>query len=976
VSLDSVKALLSGLNREQRRAVTHREGPQLVIAGPGTGKTEVVTRRVAWLIETKRARPREILALTFTDAAAEEMQARVDELVPYGQADAAIHTFHALGDRLLREHAFELGLPGDVRLISRAEAVLLLREHLFGLGLERYLPLGDPTRFLSALVDLFLRAKDECITPDAFAAHAHQLTAQAATDGPDAALLADLAASRREVANAYGAYQRLLAQRGLIDHGDQIGLALRLLRERPAIRQAIVARYRYVLVDEFQDTNPAQLQLVFELTGAEGNITVVGDPDQAIYTFRGAAVSNIRRFVGAHPDLRCIVLRRNYRSQAPIVAASRRLIEHNGPVRLSLQQATAVAPIAHRRTRSPAPVRQLVFATPEDEANGVAAHIAGRLARGEHPSHFAVLVRTNGDAEAFLASLQAHAVPARGSATGRLLGEPVVRALLAYLRVMANPDDSMELYLLSTAEPYGLSQPDLALLMQFARRRQQSLWQVLQEASGAAGNRLSEAGHRSVARLVEHVGRGLRAAASRTSGEVLYDHLRHSGRLAQLAAADRAGSDAITLRSVARFFQIVRSRAGLLAEDRVSFLVPHLAALEEAGVSFRDAGPLDEDVVSVLTVHRAKGLEFDKVYLCGLVDGRFPGHGRPPLLTLPMELLALRDSTDEEDGLAEERRLAYVAMTRARDELWLSHHTTGAGGRGRRRPSSFLAEALDAPTVPADVVTATAEIRPPADPELARPPAAVPSPDRALALSYSQLDDFLSCPERYRLRYVMGVPTPPHHALAYGSAMHQAVAAFHLRRSEGVEMSEDEIIRAFSAAWSPEGYLSREHEEARYAAGCEALRRFRGQQLATDPRTVAIERPFSFPVGRDLVRGRMDRIDATPDGAVVVDYKSSNVPEQAKADARARDSLQLQIYALAHEAATGELPHEVQLHFLDSGTIGRSKPDPARLAKARSRITAAAAGIRAGEFKPNPNPVACGYCPFRDICPASAAGPA
>ena len=165
-------SLLKGLNQEQRRAVKHGAGPLLVIAGPGTGKTEVVTRRVAWLIATKRARAREILALTFTDNAAEEMQARVDLLVPYGQADAAVHTFHAFGDRLIREFAFELGLPGDARLLNRAEAVVLLREHMFELNLERYRPLGDPTRFLGALVDLFNRAKDEDIAADQLVAYA------------------------------------------------------------------------------------------------------------------------------------------------------------------------------------------------------------------------------------------------------------------------------------------------------------------------------------------------------------------------------------------------------------------------------------------------------------------------------------------------------------------------------------------------------------------------------------------------------------------------------------------------------------------------------------------------------------------------------------------------------------------------------------------------------------------------------------
>ncbi|HEY7600326.1 MAG TPA: ATP-dependent helicase, partial [Candidatus Limnocylindrales bacterium] len=670
-----------------------RDGPQLVIAGPGTGKTEVVTRRVAWLIATKRALPREILALTFTDAAAREMQARVDVLVPYGQADAAIHTFHALGDRLLREHAFELGLPGDVRLISRAEAIVLLREQLFDLGLERFLPLGDPTRFLAGLVELFSRAKDEAVGPADYRAHADSLLAALATADPEeAAALGDLAAARSEVARAYDAYQRLLARRGLIDHGDQIALALRLLRERPHVREQVTGRYRYLLVDEFQDTNPSQLELVFALTGADANVTVVGDPDQAIYTFRGAATSNLRRFVAVHPDLRWVVLRRNYRSHAPILEASSRLIGHNrGPADVGT---TALGwPVAVRRPRNTQPVRRLEFATPEAEADGVAAHIADRIAAGARPRDFAVLVRTNGEVDSFARSLAARGVPVRAGISAPLASQPVVRSLLAYLRVVADPDQSIELYLLAGAAPYGVPGADLATLLAHARRRHVSLWQAIAEAARGGTLELTPAARGALKRLVADVNEGLAQAPLRSSGELLYDYLRRSGWLARLAAAEAE----VELGGVVRFFDVVRGRAALLAEDRVTFLVPHMEQLRELLPDDPDAAASDDDSVRVLTVHRAKGLEFRYVYLGGLVDGRFPSHGRPPLLSLPAELLAHRAGVADEEPLAEERRLAYVAMTRARDELWLCHHAAGPAGRGRRRPSTFLAEALDMP---------------------------------------------------------------------------------------------------------------------------------------------------------------------------------------------------------------------------------------------------------------------------------------
>jgi DNA helicase-2/ATP-dependent DNA helicase PcrA len=301
-------ALLGGLNVEQRRAVTYREGPLLVVAGAGTGKTQVITRRIAWLIGTRRAKPSEILGLTFTDKAADEMQLRVDQLVPYGYTDSTIATFHAFGDRIIREFAFELGLPSDVRVLSRPETVIFLREHLFDFELDQYRPLGDPTRFLSALASLFSRCKDEDIDPADYLAYAKRLEdgaaaaaarvmelGEAATEGDRTAADVQLELARRqlELASAYGRYQQLLHASGFIDFGDQVSLALRLLRQSPAARQEIQDRYRWILVDEFQDTNRAQAELVALLAERHHNITVVGDDDQSIYTFRGAAVSNI-----------------------------------------------------------------------------------------------------------------------------------------------------------------------------------------------------------------------------------------------------------------------------------------------------------------------------------------------------------------------------------------------------------------------------------------------------------------------------------------------------------------------------------------------------------------------------------------------------------------------------------------------------------------------------------------------------------
>jgi len=463
----------------------------------------------------------------------------------------------------------------------------------------------------------------------------------------------------------------------------------------------------------------------------------------------------------------------------------------------------------------------------------------------------------------------------------------------------------------------------------------------------------------------------IQASHAEPAGNVLYGHLRRSGRYSSLVAAAERGDD-MPLRQVARLFEVITSRASLLADPRLPTLLPHLRALLDAG----DETDLDEsdgsgDAVSVLTVHKAKGLEFRVVFLVGLVEGRFPLRGRPDRLALPDALRHARPI--DENPWAEERRLCFVAMTRARDELILSHAVESAAGRCRR-PSPFIAEALDRP--PSVPVTSVPDLATflglPVD-GVTPAPAAPSDMAGSLSLSHSQVDDYLTCPLKYRLRHMARVPTPPHHALVLGNALHQAVAAWHLGRLRGRPLDIDGTLAAFEAHWSSEGFLSRDHEDARYQAGREALRRFVAVAPDPDRDTVAVERSFQVRLGTDVVRGRYDRVDMTATGAIITDYKSSDVRDQARADERARESLQLQVYALAWEAETGQLPRRMELHFLDSGVVGSVLPDPRRLDRARRILAQAATGIRTGSFPARPDMVACGYCPYREICPSSAA---
>jgi DNA helicase II / ATP-dependent DNA helicase PcrA len=959
--------LLDGLDRAQRAAVTHGEGPLLVVAGPGTGKTQVITRRVAWLIAAKRARPSEILALTFTDRAAAEMQSRVDILVPYGYADASILTFHAYGDRLVREFALELGRPPDVRVLSRADAVVLLREHLFSLGLRRYRPLGDPTRFLGALVDAIARAKEQDLRPEDLLRHASGQRAAAAEldEGAREALAGD-AERWEEIAHLWSRYEGLLASVDAIDLSDQVRLALELVRSNAAVRAQLRRRYRFLLVDEAQDTDRSQLELVRLLAGDGGNVTAVGDDDQAIYAFRGAGADGLAAFATAFPKATRVRLRRNHRSRRPILDVAGRLIAHNGPTGIGRRERLSAA------RRGGLPVAAHAFATPDEEADFVALAIQERLARGVAPGDIAILVRTNADADRFLRSLDLLGIPRRFSGADRLLAQPEVRRLLAALRVAADPHATIDLYAVATAPPYALGSPDLSAILEWGRRRGRSLWAVIDDLEDQPGLiRVSDVTRRGLARLRDDIRRTCALAHARPATEVLYDIVKRSGTLARIADGDDPRADRV-LSDIGRFFELVRDRSALLQDPRAAFLVPHLRALGEAGDD-PDASVGDDDVdaVNVLTVHKAKGLEFAVVFLVGLVDGRFPLRGRTDPFALPADLVA---PTAVSVPYAEERRLAYVAMTRARDELVLTHAVESGGGRARR-PSPFLAEALD----PAPVVPPVAARRASLRIERAAPvpePATAPMAVAArLDLSFSQLDDYLTCPARFRYRHVVGLPVPAHHALAYGSALHAAIAAFHRSQQQGEPMREEDLVDAFRRAWSSEGFLSREHEEARFAAGVEAIRRFHAAQRAPGALVpVGVEQEFRVIVEGDRLRGRFDRVDVESDGSVVItDYKSSDVRDPAQARDRARTSLQLGIYALAYEAANGRRPDAVQLHFLDSGVVGRTAVDETRLERARASVRDAAAGMRARSFPARPDRVTCRYCPFREICPSSAA---
>lgn len=984
------------LNSEQHEAVQHRDGPLLVIAGAGTGKTKVITTRLAWLIREERVKPQDILTLTFADRAAAEMETRVDELVPYAYTDFWLSTFHAFGDRVLREHALELGLSPQFRVLSSAEQLLFLRERLFDLPLVRYRPLGNPTKHLEAIAGVISRAKDEDVTPEEWEAYAVRSREQAQTDEDR-----DLAEKWTELGRVYACYQRWMAEEGRVDFGDLIGLTLKLFRARPAVLASFQNRFRYVMVDEFQDTNFAQLQLLLMLTSRHRNVVVVGDDDQSIFKWRGAALSNITKFLEAFPDAKKVVLVKNYRSGQEILDRAYQLIRHNDPDRLEVQQGIPKRLTAIRSEIGT--VQHHYFDTVDTEADEVARMIGDAVKSGARRYRdIAILTRSNRDADPFLKALNVRGIPWSFSGNAGLYEREEVRGLVAFLRVLAGVHDTPQVYAVLSGPGYRVPPLDLVKCLHAAHRAHRSLWHVLERVGEMAEEvGLTEEGRRRLEEARDSLVGYLDAAQRMSVGEVLYRFITGQGILNAMVAEKTSAAEH-RIKNLAKFFELVkRYSEDFPALRSAPQFVTFLDLLQEAGddPKVAEADP-DTDAVNVLTLHSAKGLEFPVVYLASLVSDRFPSRFRRDPLGLPEALV--KDLVPKGDAhLQEERRLCYVGMTRAMDEL----HLTGAadyGGRRLKKVSQFVAEALNLTKAQILPVKSSAQAvierfaAPVPMPEgEEESPESSPAAGGTMTVSFYHVDDYASCPLKYKFGHLLKIPILPHHSVVYGYALHEAVRYYHTAKaggqpspgypfdgspSKGQSCVVDDVLKAFEDAWRSEGFLSREHEEQRRAAGQDALRRFVETQEQSGWVPTLVEKDFTFFIKDDSrpeeairVVGRWDRVDIRDPGEIVVtDFKSSAIKDPEEAHERAEKSLQLGIYALAYQQVFGKRPDRLELYFLESGIVGSTRKTEQDLEEVRTRIRTAAQGIRAGRFEPTPSVRLCQYCVFRDICPSRA----
>jgi DNA helicase-2/ATP-dependent DNA helicase PcrA len=963
-SLKKTQDLLQDLNPAQKEAVTHGKGPLLIIAGAGTGKTKVITHRIAYLIASKMAKPEEIMAVTFTEKAANEMEERVDQLIPYSYSFVDISTFNSFGERVLRNYALDLGYPLDFRLLDDVEQAIFFRENLFRLPLRYYRPLSFPTRHIQELLGTIKRLKQEDISPKEYLEYAHKLEMSAGDEAAE-----ETARKHKEMTQVYKAYEELLKKEGKIDFEDQVRLVVHLFRKRPSVLRDFREKYKYILVDEFQDTNYIQFELLKLMSARHQNLTVVGDDDQSIFRFRGASLSNILNFQKVYPEAKKIVLTKNYRSSQPILDSAYRLIQLNNPNRLEFQYQVDKRLISSVETPGKS-IHLLQFDTLSHEADKVAEVIREKLSEGYQLGDIAILVRRNADADAFLRALNMKQIPFRFSGSRGLYAQEEVKNVVSFIKALTDFEDSRSLFFLAHSEIYRTDLYDLTVISNYAGKRNLSLHSVFKSiAESSLALEISAEAAARIKRIYEDLVYFVDLSNTRNAGQVVFSFLEKTGYLKKLVEEGSLEAE-LKIKNLRLFFEKIKNFSEIAEDDSIQSFSQHLDLLQEVGDNPATAeAELEEDAVNVLTVHKAKGLEFEIVFLVSLIADRFPGRERPEKIPLPDEILK-EDLPAEESSMQEERRLFYVGMTRAKKYLYLTW-ARDYGLKRLKKVSPFVLEALDIPRMPDEVLRTSAL-------EEIRRYGLESSEDRilpqvkvkdVLSLSYFQVEDYLTCPLKYKFRHLLRIPVLPHHTLVFGRVLHSAIHSFLKKRMAGKIIKKADLLEEYDRLWINEGFLSREHEELRKKAGREALVRFYQREEASGHKPSFLEKSFKWHQEKIKFTGRWDRIDVRSEGAVIVDFKATEVKNQKEADKKAAESLQMDLYALSF-AKTQSVPLlETQLYFLESDIIGHAKKAEKELKRGWQKIKEAEEGLRAQNFLAKPDWHHCSYCEFKTICP-------
>jgi len=961
-----VDKYLENLNKEQKEAVLHKDGPLLIVAGAGTGKTSVITSRLVYLIENKLAKSDEILAVTFTEKAAEEMEERVDRLLPFGYLDLWVSTFHSFCERILKQHAIDIGLSNNFKLLDETGAWVLIRDNFDKFNLDYYKPMGSPTKFIHALIRHFSRLKDEVIYPEDYLQYADEIKRNFDSGVFSKKDEAEIEVQRiTEIADTYHIYQKLLLENNALDFSDLINYCIKLFEKRPTILKKYQEQFKYILVDEFQDTNWAQYELIKLLGKPLNNLTVCADDNQAIYRFRGASVSNVLQFKKDFPKARGVVLINNYRSTQDILDLSYNFIQLNNPNTLEYQGGF------DKKLKSTIDkkgiVQHLHFKNSEQEIRGVVKKILEILRQDKDANYsdFAILARTNEVALNFSKELQRQRLPYEFLASYGLYSQPVIIDIISYLKLLDNYHESSALNRILVMPVLDIGWQDLAKINQYSKKKVQSTYETLKEISLVPG--LQKDSFEKINKLLLWIKKHTGLAKTKLTSEVVLAFLKDSSYLKYLV---KNGKDR-EIELITQFYNKIKR----FEETNFNSLVSDFVILINMELESGETGAIERDLekgpdaIRIMTVHSAKGLEFKYVFIVNLVDKRFPTIERKDAIEIPKKLVKEILPTGD-IHLQEERRLFYVAMTRAKEGLFFTS-AEDYGGLRKKKISRFLKE-LDL-----GFLTSEQAVKPFGEnfSEKVKVPVKMSSVKllqrKPLYFSFSQFKAFENCPLQYKFAHILKIPSQGKSVFSFGKTIHNTLFQY----LEGIKTNQKDLfgkeveqgndlkslLKLYESNWIDEWYETKEQKEEYFKLGKEILKNF--LKDFKKPELLGLELDFRLKLGDDIIRGRVDRVDKTDEGIEIIDYKTGKSKKRLTAD----DKDQLLIYQMALKTIFNKLPEKLTYYYLnDNKKISFQSTEKERN-ELKEKLKEKIRAIKESDFSPTPG-WQCKTCDFKDIC--------
>jgi len=944
----------------------------LVVAGAGTGKTTVLIQRIARLVRENYARPGEILAVTYTENAAKEMQDRVQAEAGRNLDGLRVETFHAYCNNLLIRNGKKFGVLDDYDLW------IYLRKRIRELNLEHFVIPANVGKFLHDLLDFMRRCQDELVGPEKYAGYVRRLERGelpiprvCKTKDVDALTDDEVLGRCREIASVFAKVENMLVADNLGTFGHMITRAHDLLQRDSELLARERQSARFVLVDEFQDANFAQVKILRLLAGEAQNVFAVGDPDQAIYRFRGASSAAFALFHHTFPGAQIVALEKNRRSTTPILTCAHALIRQNPDIfpggrgieyrRAPLLSAREEEASRQGKPLPSVPVEAVLFAAKGKDMECSDAVRVIRQARRQSRckwKEIAVLYRQHLHRNELVEELGEQGIP-YSIENMDVMDTPEVRDLFACLGAVVSSKDDASLFRVAALPQFAIEAEKLRAGIRALPREQESggVASVLEKMERGP------AVLASLQQVRDEIGRI--SARSRAALEIILRKFGFDRTSPPLAAV---------LEFVSRWEDKPITEHGHIAE-----LLDYLEYFREAGGTIPMTTP-NVDAVRLMTAHTAKGLEFDHVLILRANSGSFPASFRESLVEFPRELRD-PDSVAQQDDKTlndeEERRLFYVAMTRARDSLTI-YAKQGTGktdptppgylrdllkdknlGRFlRQRPASGFQTDLFAEAATGQGLTGVAAW-------IAMPPAS----NLHARLSASAVQTYERCPLQFKLDREWRIPGETPAAMQYGGSIHRVLRAYYDSVRFGRPMTEEALIEFFQTDLTDAKIQDPYQQDLYRQQGVEQLREFFAVFRRTPvPEVLHTEEFFEVKIGDTTVVGRIDRMDKLPDGRIVItDYKTGKPQSQEDAD----ESLQLSIYAVAAREKWKYQAEHLVFYNLEENSAVVTRRGELELQAAQARITEVAANIAAGKFDPKPSFGVCRMCAYRSLCPAT-----